>query len=68
MARYQWVYKDKRYLKAREIVIQCDNGMCQDCIEGMRELPDNSIDLIVIDQSYVLNYKGQRQEFLYLAI
>jgi 5-methylcytosine-specific restriction endonuclease McrA len=29
MARYQWVYKDKRHLRARVIVMQRDNGVCQ---------------------------------------
>ena len=31
MAKYQWVYKDKRYLRARAIVMLRDNGVCQHC-------------------------------------
>ena len=31
MAKYQWVYKDKRYLRSRAFVIVRDGGICQRC-------------------------------------
>jgi 5-methylcytosine-specific restriction endonuclease McrA len=35
MARYNWVYKDTRYKKAREIVLQRDGGLCQKCKQAV---------------------------------
>ena len=32
---------------------------CQDCIEGMKALPDNSVDAIVTDPPYELNFMGK---------
>ncbi|UGL60742.1 DNA methylase [Staphylococcus phage vB_SauM-HM01] len=29
----------------------------EDCLEGMKKIPDNSIDLIVTDPPYLINYK-----------
>lgn len=33
-----------------------------DCIEGMKEIPDNFIDLIVTDPPYLINYKTNRRK------
>lgn len=33
-----------------------------DCIEGMKEIPDNSIDIIVTDPPYLMNYKSDRRQ------
>lgn len=33
-----------------------------DCIEGMRSIPDDSIDLIVTDPPYLMNYKTNRRK------
>ena len=35
----------------------------EDCLEGMKRIPDNSIDLIVTDPPYLVNYKtGHRKD------
>ena len=35
----------------------------EDCLEGMKRIPDNSIDLIVTDPPYLINYKtGYRKD------
>ena len=34
----------------------------QDCIEGMANLPDNSIDLVVTDPPYLMSYKTNRRK------
>ncbi|QYC52156.1 DNA methylase [Staphylococcus phage vB_Sau-RP15] len=31
----------------------------EDCLEGMKKIPDNSVDLIVTDPPYLINYKNQ---------
>lgn len=31
VSRYQWVYNDRRYKKARKIVMHRDGGICQRC-------------------------------------
>ena len=33
-----------------------------DCLEGMKDIPDNSIDLIVTDPPYLMNYKTGRRK------
>jgi len=33
----------------------------QDCIEGMRGIPDRSVDLIVTDPPYLMNYRSNRR-------
>lgn len=33
----------------------------EDCIEGMRRLPDSSVDLIVTDPPYLMNYRSNRR-------
>lgn len=32
-----------------------------DCLKGMKEINDNSIDLIVTDPPYLINYKSNRR-------
>ncbi|ARQ95882.1 cytosine specific DNA methyltransferase [Staphylococcus phage qdsa001] len=34
----------------------------EDCLEGMKKIPDNSIDLIVTDPPYLINYKTNRRK------
>lgn len=34
----------------------------EDCIQGMKKLPDNSIDLIVTDPPYLINYKTNHRK------
>ena len=34
----------------------------EDCLEGMERIPDNSIDLIVTDPPYLINYKTGRRK------
>lgn len=34
----------------------------QDCIEGMKSIPDESIDLIVTDPPYLMNYKSNHRK------
>lgn len=34
----------------------------QDCIEGMKKIPDESIDLIVTDPPYLMNYKTKHRK------
>ena len=35
----------------------------EDCLEGMKKIPDSSIDLIVTDPPYLINYKtGNRKD------
>jgi site-specific DNA-methyltransferase (adenine-specific) len=43
-------------------MIDCDYIECGDCLELMKELPDNSIDLIVTDPPYLMNYKTGRRK------
>lgn len=33
----------------------------EDCIEGMRSIPDKSVDLIVTDPPYLMNYRSNRR-------
>lgn len=33
MARFPWVYRDKRFKIARILVIQRDDGLCQRCLK-----------------------------------
>lgn len=33
----------------------------EDCIEGMRKIPDKSVDLIVTDPPYLMNYRSNRR-------
>lgn len=33
MARFAWVYQDKRFKVARLLVIQRDQGLCQRCLK-----------------------------------
>src|SRR5699024_830744 len=34
----------------------------EDCLEGMKKIKDNSIDLIVTDPPYLINYKTGRRK------
>lgn len=34
----------------------------EDCLEGMKRIPDNSVDLIVTDPPYLVNYKTNRRK------
>ncbi len=33
-----------------------------DCLEKMRNIPDKSVDLIVTDPPYIMNYKSNRSK------
>lgn len=43
-------------------MMECDYIECGDCLELMKELPDESIDLIVTDPPYLMNYKTGRRK------
>lgn len=34
----------------------------EDCIEGMKRIEDNSVDLIVTDPPYLMNYRTKRRK------
>ena len=34
----------------------------EDCLEGMKHIPDGSVDLIVTDPPYLMNYKTGRRK------
>jgi len=36
---------------------------CMDCLEGMKEIPDESIDLIITDPPYGINFKSRMTLF-----
>lgn len=35
----------------------------QDCIEGMKNIPDDSVDIIVTDPPFAINFKSQRSNY-----
>jgi len=49
-------YKDKK------IPIEIDTLYCGDCLDLLKNIPDNYIDLIVTDPPYLMNYKTNRRK------
>ncbi len=49
--------------------IELNNIYCIDCVEGMKKLPDNSIDLTVTSPPYdnIRNYNGYKFQFEHIA-
>lgn len=35
----------------------------EDCIKGMKKIPDNKVDLIITDPPFAINFKGQRANY-----
>lgn len=40
--------------REREQKVETNTIFCQDCLQGMKELPDKSIDLVVTDPPYLI--------------
>lgn len=41
--------------------METDKIYCEDCIIGMKKLPDNSVDLIITDPPYGIDYQSARR-------
>ena len=39
-------------------MIELNKVYCMDCLDGMRQMPDNSVDLVVTDPPYGIEYKS----------
>lgn len=59
MAKYTHIYKDKRFIKARRIVIQRDKGLCQHCLKEGIYRKGTEVHHIVM-----LNEKNQHNEVI----
>ena len=46
---------NKKWGETFRIMLEIDKIYCMDCLEGMKQIPDNSIDLVVADPPYNLN-------------
>lgn len=43
-------------------MIELDKIYNEDCLEGMKRIPDKSVDLIVTDPPYLINYQSSRRK------
>lgn len=41
-------------------MLELNKIYCMDCLEGMKQLPDKSVDLVLTDPPYNLNYRSNR--------
>ena len=46
----------------RHIDVFVNRIICGDCIPVMKQMPSNSVDLVVTDPPYLVNYKPREME------
>ena len=57
---YDWGYENAKdlYLKSKHI-LNIDNINYTDCIKGMKKMPDDSVDLIIADPPFGIEFSGK---------
>ena len=69
---YDWTIDEAKSLyDAREAVSQdiaLNTVLYEDCIEGMRKLPEGSIDLVIADPPFGIDFDGTRRPSFWKSI
>lgn len=47
---------------------QVDNIFNRDCVEGMKELPADSVDLVITDPPFAIDFKTHRSNYIQAAV
>ena len=54
--------RDNAITNARGVTMELNKIYNEDCLEGMKRIPDKSVDLIVTDPPYLINYQTNRRK------
>ena len=59
-----WSFKDAQKLfETKEFPFKADKTYFDDCISGMKKLPDDSIDCIIADPPFGLSFSGKESVY-----
>ena len=53
----------KALYESAKFKIEVDKIIYEDCIKGMKKLPDNSIDLVIADPPFGINFNGKGTQY-----
>jgi site-specific DNA-methyltransferase (adenine-specific) len=55
-------FSHKEYIKIMKFIIEPNKIYNCDCLKGMKNISDESIDMIITDPPYGINYKSNKQK------
>lgn len=62
---YDWEYDEAKSMYENSVhkINPVDKILYEDCIEGMKKLPDDSIDLVIADPPFGINFDGKGSQY-----